>query len=376
MKFIGILKEQNEDPRVSVGPFVIKKIISELDATVFVEKNAGLKSGFTNEMYEAVGAQIVSREDAMEKSDILLFINHFTPPTSFSKAKTLIGILNPLFFPDKLSSYLQKEINLYSLDLMPRSSKAQAMDVLSSMASLSGYKAVIKAADLHSSVFPMFTTAAGTIKPAKVLVLGAGVAGLQAIATAKRLGAIVSAFDVRKSAGEEVKSLGAKFIEVEGAVENEQAGGYAIEQTADYLERQRQLIDKHVSEASIVISTANIPGRAAPRLIEEQSVDKMKFGSVIVDLASEQGGNCSLTEDEKIIDHNGITIIGNSAFSREIATTASQMLSNNYVNFLKHLLSVETSDVQDDPIVIGCLVASAGEIVHERVKPLTKESIS
>lgn len=376
MKFIGILKEQNEDPRVSVGPFVIKKIISELDATVFVEKNAGLKSGFTNEMYEAVGAQIVSREDAMEKSDILLFINHFTPPTSFSKAKTLIGILNPLFFPDKLSSYLQKEINLYSLDLMPRSSKAQAMDVLSSMASLSGYKAVIKAADLHSSVFPMFTTAAGTIKPAKVLVLGAGVAGLQAIATAKRLGAIVSAFDVRKSAGEEVKSLGAKFIEVEGAVENEQAGGYAIEQTADYLERQRQLIDKHVSEASIVISTANIPGRAAPRLIEEQSVDKMKFGSVIVDLASEQGGNCSLTEDEKIIDHNGVTIIGNSAFSREIATTASQMLSNNYVNFLKHLLSVEASGVQDDPIVLGCIVASAGEIVHERIKPLIKESIS
>ncbi|MEO9258406.1 MAG: NAD(P) transhydrogenase subunit alpha [Crocinitomicaceae bacterium] len=376
MKFIGILKEQNEDPRVSVGPFVIKKIISELDATVLVEKNAGLKSGFTNEMYEAVGAQVVSREDAIEKSDILLFINHFTPPTSFSKAKTLIGILNPLFFADKLSSYLQKDVNLYSLDLMPRSSKAQAMDVLSSMASLSGYKAVIKAADLHSAVFPMFTTAAGTIKPAKVLVLGAGVAGLQAIATAKRLGAIVSAFDVRKSAGEEVKSLGAKFIEVEGAVENEKAGGYAIEQTADYIERQRQLIDKHVSEASIVISTANIPGRAAPRLIEEQSVDKMKFGSVIIDLASEQGGNCSLTEDEKIIDHNGVTIVGNSAFSREIATTASQMLSNNYVNFLKHLLSVEASGVQDDPIVIGCLVASSGEIVHERLKPLIKESIS
>jgi H+-translocating NAD(P) transhydrogenase subunit alpha len=368
MQFIGILKEQNGDPRVCVGPTTVGKIVKELGFTVYVEKNAGQESGFSNEEYERFGATLLERSELIDKSDILLFINHFRLPSSLKKSKILIGIVNPLFHYNLLMDYMLPEMNLYSLDLLPRTTKAQSMDVLSSMASLSGYKAVIKAAEIHNSVIPMFTTAAGTIRPAKVLVIGAGVAGLQAIATAKRLGALVEAFDVRTAAGEEVRSLGAKFIEVDGAKENDKAGGYAIEQTDDYLNRQRKLIDKHVSEASIVISTANIPGRKAPLLIEAESVEKMQFGSVIVDLASEQGGNCALTHDEKIIDHNGVKIVGSSFLAREIPTTSSQMLSGNFFNFLKHFKMVEEGEATEDPIVDACRVISDGKIVNERVK--------
>lgn len=280
----------------------------------------------------------------------------------------MIGILNPLFMHHKLSDFNCKGLDLYSLDLLPRTTKAQSMDVLSSMQSLSGYKAVIKAAELHNAVLPMFTTAAGTIPPARVLVLGAGVAGLQAIATAKRLGAVVEAFDVRKAAGEEVRSLGAKFIEVEGAVENKDAGGYAVEQSEEFLRRQRELIDKHVSQASIVICTANIPGKKAPLLVEEESVYKMKFGSVIIDLASEQGGNCALTNNDKIIDINGVKIVGSSYLAREVPATSSQMLSGNYYQFLKHFKNIVNSEIQDDPIVNSCLVIQNGIVVNERVQ--------
>lgn len=368
MKKIGILKEQNGDPRVCMVPQVVKKIVNELKYAVFVEENAGAEAGFTDDMYRESGAQISTRVNIFQELDILLFINSLVPPLAFGSPKTLIGIINPLFNLSNLLDYNSSEVTLYSLDLMPRSSKAQSMDVLSSMASLAGYKAVIKASEMSPAVMPMFTTAAGTIKPAKVLVIGAGVAGLQAIATAKRLGAVVEAFDVRQSAGEEVRSLGAKFIEVEGALESENAGGYAVEQTEDYLERQRQLIDKHVSQASIVISTANIPGRKAPLLIEKESVEKMQAGAVIVDLASEQGGNCILTKDQETIDHQGVKLIGNSFLAREIPATSSQLLSTNYFNFLKHLKWIETEGIQNDPIEEGCLVISGGKIVSERVK--------
>lgn len=368
MNKIGILKEQNGDPRVCMVPQTVQKVIKELKYEVFIEQNAGEKAGFTDDAYLAAGAYVLTREDILKKLDIFLFINPFVPPFSFDAPKILIGVTNPLFHYNQLMPFLDPQICLYSLDLVPRSSKAQSMDVLSSMASLSGYKAVIRGAELYNSVLPMFTTAAGTVRPAKVLVLGAGVAGLQAIATAKRLGAVVQAFDVRKSAGEEVRSLGAGFIEVEGALENEQAGGYAVEQTEDYLNRQRDLIDKHVSEASIVISTANIPGKKAPLLIESRSVEKMKQGSVIIDLASEQGGNCALTQDGKTINHNGVTIVGNSFLARETAFTSSQLLSTNYFNFLKHLTTVQGSGTANDPIITECLVIQAGKIINERVK--------
>ena len=367
MQSIGILKEQNGDPRVCVGAMTANKIIKDLGFEVFVEKNAGLESGFSNEDYSEAGATVIDRKEVIEKADILLFINHFRLP-DLKERKIFIGIINPLFHYNHLMDYMKPEMNLFSLDLLPRTTKAQSMDVLSSMASLSGYKAVIKAAEVHNSVIPMFTTAAGTIRPAKVLVIGAGVAGLQAIATAKRLGAMVEAFDVRSAAGEEVRSLGAKFIEVEGAQENASAGGYAIEQSEDFIQRQKALIDKHVSEAAIVICTANIPGKKAPLLIEAESVEKMKFGSVIVDLASEQGGNCALSQDEKIIVHNGVKIVGSSFLAREIPTTSSQMLSGNFFNFLKHFKMIEEGEVQNDPIVDGSLVIRAGKLVNERVK--------
>lgn len=367
MKKIGILKEQAFDSRVCLIPQEVKKIMRELNYEVFVEENAGLKSGFTDAMYQEAGAQIWAREKMYKELDILLFINALVPPFSFGKSVSLIGILNPLFHTKNLVNYENERIELYSLDLMPRSSKAQSMDVLSSMASLAGYKAVLKASEQTHAVLPMFTTAAGTVKPAKVLVIGAGVAGLQAIATARRLGAVVEAFDVRKSAGEEVRSLGAKFIEVDGASENENAGGYAVEQTEDYMRRQRELIDKHVSQASIVISTANIPGRKAPLLIEKESVAKMQKGSVIIDLAAEQGGNCILTEDQKTIDVDGVTLIGDSHLARELPATASQLLSTNYYTFLKHLHGI-TDNSKIDPIEEACLLIRNGKLVNERVK--------
>lgn len=367
MNKIGVLKEQNGDPRVCLGFFTCKKVIKELGFEVFVETQAGANSGFSDHDYIEAGATIMTRSEVMDSCDILMFINHFRLPTCFNTNKILIGIVNPLFLHQKLPDYYCKGLDLYSLDLMPRTTKAQSMDVLSSMQSLSGYKAVIKAAEIHNSVFPMFTTAAGTIQPAKVLILGAGVAGLQAIATAKRLGAVVEAFDVRKAAGEEVRSLGAKFIEVDGAIENQSAGGYAVEQSDEYLRKQRELIDKHVSMASIVICTANIPGRKAPLLVEADSVYKMKFGSVIVDLASEQGGNCALTSNDQIIELNGVKIVGSSYLAREIPTTSSQMLSGNYFQFLKHFKSVINSEVQDDPIVNSCLVIQNGSVINERV---------
>lgn len=368
MRTIGILKEQNGDSRVCVTPQTVKKLIQELNYDVIVELHAGLQAGFKDNTYQEAGAQIGEFEEVFGKSDILLFINHLALPPQVEAPKTLISIVNPLYHFNFLASYFNSNLTLFSLDLVPRSSKAQSMDVLSSMASLAGYKAVIIASNLLSDVIPMFTTAAGTVKPAKVLVIGAGVAGLQAIATAKRLGASVDAFDVRKSAGEEVRSLGANFIEVEGASENIQAGGYAIEQTDDYVQRQKVLIDKYVSEASIVIATANIPGRKAPLLIEKSSVEKMKFGSVIIDLAAEQGGNCELTKDNQTIQHNGVTIVGNSHPVRELSATASQLLSTNYFNFLKHWKSVKLDGIENDTIVQDCLVIEDGKIVNERVK--------
>lgn len=365
---IGILKESAGESRVSMVPDTIKEIVDKFQLKVVVESGAGNGAGFNDEEYETAGAQIHSRAEVIKESTLLVCIHSFEGLDNVQIKKTLLCFSNPLFHFNQLLPLLNSKLTLYSLDLIPRTSKAQSMDLLSSMASLSGYKAVIKGAELFNSVLPMFTTAAGTIRPAKVLILGAGVAGLQAIATAKRLGAIVSAFDVRTASGEEVRSLGAKFIEVEGAAENISSGGYAVEQSDEYIRLQKELIDKHIAESSIVISTANIPGKPAPRLIERASVEKMKRGSVIIDLAADQGGNCELTKNGEIVNHNGILILGNSFLVRETSFTASQLLSTNYFNFLKHLLEIEKDEIKNDPIVEGCLVIQEGEIVNDRVK--------
>ncbi len=372
---LGILKEQESETRVSIVPSVVQRLIKELSFEVYFESGVGEKAGFSDADYIQAGAALMNRNEILELLDIITVINAFDTPFQPNSKKMLVSILNPLFRTQEVMKFRNPNLTVFSLDMVPRSTKAQAMDVLSSVASLSGYKAVVKAADLYGSVFPMFTTAAGTIRPAKVLILGAGVAGLQAIATARRLGAIVDVFDVRSSSKEEVQSLGANFIEVAGANENQQAGGYAIEQTEAYLEKQRELIDRYVSNAAIVITTANIPGKRAPLLIEKSSVEKMKPGTVIIDLASEQGGNCALTVDQQLVEHKGVRIIGNSYLSRELPETASQLLATNYFNFLKHYMQLDAISRADDPILKGSMLIQDGEIVHERLVVLVKESV-
>ena len=254
--------------------------------------------------------------------------------------------------------------------MVPRITRAQSMDILSSMATISGYKAVLDAAINLPRFFPMFMTAAGTIRPSKILILGAGVAGLQAIATARKLGAVVEAFDVRSEVKEQVESLGGRFVEVEGSKENEGAGGYAVEQTEEYKKKQRQLIQDHAKKANVVITTAQIPGRKAPILITKDTVENMIPGSVIVDLASSTGGNCELTKNNEIIEVNKVKIIGNSNFPSEMPADASKMYGNNIINFMKLIID-EEGDLKlnfEDEVVKGTCITHKNEIINERIK--------
>lgn len=359
-KTIGILKTPN-DPRVCLLPKEIKRLTSEFKLNILFEQGLGSSLQIQDEEYVQAGATCLPRESIFKDADTVISISHTFSEGEMKKGCNFIGIFNPLFYDTKFDVYKKHDATVYSLDLLPRTTLAQSMDVLSSMASLAGYRSVIKASDLYNGILPMFTTAAGTLRPAKVLVLGAGVAGLQAIATARRLGAIVEAFDVRKSAGEEVRSLGATFIEVEGYTESANAGGYAVEQSEEYQLKQKELIHEHILSANIVISTANIPGRKAPLLIETRSVDAMKSGSIIVDLAAEQGGNCQLSKSGETVKHNGVTIVGNSNLSADIPAAASNLLSNNYYSFLKYM---EKSENPDDPLLSASKILDNGEWAH------------
>ncbi len=363
MHTIAILKEPDNENRVCFTPEAVQRMVSTMNTQVLVEERIGVRAGFSDKEYKEAGAVIASTADLYKNADILFSINPIYKGQELTGTKKFVGIYNMAFHPQRLNVYKKPDVSVFSLDMVPRTTKAQSMDVLSSMASISGYKAMIKAAEIYGSVIPMFTTAAGTLRPATVLVLGAGVAGLQAIATAKRLGAVVEAFDVRTAAGEEVRSLGAKFIEVEGSIENETAGGYAVEQTDDYMKKQKALLNEHISRASIVISTANIPGRKAPMLIDASTVENMAPGSVIVDLASEQGGNCELTQDERMIDHQGVKIVGSSYLSNQMPFASTRMLSNNYLSFYKHMMGLN-GDTDSDPIMKGCKVIENGQVVH------------
>ena len=257
----------------------------------------------------------------------------------------------------------------FSLEVIPRTTRAQAMDILSSMATVAGYKAVLTAASNLPGFFPMFMTAAGSITPSKVLIMGAGVAGLQAIATAKRLGAVVHAFDVRAAAKEEVFSLGAKFVDVEGATDDKAAGGYAVEQTEEYKQKQREAIHDYASKSDVIICTAQIPGRKAPLLITKDTVEAMKPGSLIVDLAASTGGNCEVTKNGETINHNGVTVIGDSNLPSTMPADASKMFGKNMVNFLKLIIKDGQLDLNyEDELVTGTCVTRDGEVVHERVK--------
>ena len=297
------------------------------------------------------------------------------PPTESEIEKlkvgqTLLCVFQPLSNKPLVEKLQGLKVTSFSLDNVPRTTRAQSMDVLSSMATVAGYKAVLTAAAMSPRFFPMFMTAAGSIIPSKVLILGAGVAGLQAIATARRLGAVVEAFDVRAAAEEEVKSLGAKFVKVEGAQDDAAAGGYAVEQTDDYKAKQQALIQGHATKANIIICTAQIPGRKAPVLILADTVVNMQPGSVIVDLAASTGGNCQLTENDKTVQKHGVTIIGNSNLPSSMPMDASKMFGKNIVNLLKLMIDKEGTfnlDWEDDIIANTC-VTHDGNIMSERVK--------
>ncbi|QQX77291.1 MULTISPECIES: NAD(P) transhydrogenase subunit alpha [Aequorivita] len=360
-KTLGVIKTP-DDPRVCLLPKEIMRLTSELKLDILIEQGLGSSLQIEDAEYVLAGAICQCRETILKNADIIISINHTFSEVDSREGVCFIGIFNPLFHKSALALYQARAATVYSLDLLPRTSLAQSMDVLSSMASLAGYKAVLKAAEMFKGVFPMFTTAAGTLTPVKILVLGAGVAGLQAIATARRLGAVVEAFDVRKSAGEEVRSLGATFIEVDGYTESATAGGYAVEQSEEYQHQQKELIHTHILSSNIVISTANIPGKKAPLLIETRSVEAMRPGSIIIDMAAEQGGNCELSKNKELVHHNGVAILGHSNLSSEIPTAASLLLSNNYYAFLKYMANSE--DPTKDPLLSACKLMQRGNWTH------------
>lgn len=368
---LGILKEYGTETRVALLPETVKAFV-DLKVDVMVEQGAGEKAFASDEEYISVGAKIATREELFSKSAVLLQIQ---PPLTgeiqkIKQNQVWISAFNPLWETAIVKSFIDSKITSFSLDLIPRTTRAQAMDILSSMATVAGYQAVLEAASNLPTFFPMFMTAAGTIRPANVLILGAGVAGLQAIATSRKLGAQVQVFDVRSAVKEEVKSLGGKFVEVEGAVEDKTAGGYAVEQTEDFKKKQQQAINDHAAKANVVICTAQIPGKKAPLLLPKVAVEAMKPGSVIIDLAASTGGNCELTKDNETIVHKGVTIIGQSNYPAKKPLDASRMFGKNVLNFMKLIIGNEGAlNLNfDDDIVKGTCITHNGEIYNERVK--------
>lgn len=370
---IGILKEGDVERRVALLPDAVMTL-TRLNITVKVETQAGEAAFASDEAYQSAGALIVLKPELLSTVDLVVCIN---PPDEATMAQlkentVLLAVFNPFFNLDLVRKVAKAKITSFSLDMIPRTSRAQTMDILSSMATVSGYKAVLAAATALPKFFPMMMTAAGTIAPAKVLILGAGVAGLQAIATSRKLGAVVEVFDVRAAVKEEVTGLGAKFVEVEGALDDRSAGGYAVEQTDEFKKKQALVVHDHAVKSDVVICTAQIPGKKAPLLLHRETVEKMKPGSVIVDLAASTGGNCELTRDNTTINHNGVTIIGNSAFPVEMPADASKMFGKNTLNFLKLMITPqgELNLNWDDDLVKGTCLTHQGEVVHEKIKPL------
>ena len=334
---IGILKETS-DRRVALVPKGVEKLQQE-GLQFLLETGAGTAANFSDADYPD-SVKVSSRADVLAQADLLISI-HPLPEKELkglAANTSLVALFEPFNQPEIVEQLSSMQLQAFSLDMIPRTTLAQSMDILSSMASIAGYKAVLTAANTAPRYFPMMITAAGSVKPSQVLVLGAGVAGLQAIATAKRLGAVVEAFDVRAAAKEEVKSLGAKFVEVEGAAEDQGAGGYAVQQSEDFLRRQREAVQQSAAKSDVVITTAQVRGRKAPTLVTAETVEKMKPGSVIVDLAASTGGNCELTENGKTIVAHEVTIIGDSNLADGMPQDASVLFSNNLVNFLKLII--------------------------------------
>ena len=375
---IGIVRERRpNETRVAASPDTVKKLLG-LGASVTIESGAGAGANFSDEAFRAAGATIApDAAAALNDADLVLKVQR--PLTAaeggpdeivlMKRGAVLVGILSPHAAKDTLARYAEHGIIAFAMEFMPRITRAQVMDVLSSQSNLAGYKAVIEAASEFGRAFPMMMTAAGTIAPARVLVMGAGVAGLQAIATARRLGAIVSATDVRPAAREQVQSLGATFVAVEDEEfkQAETAGGYAKEMSAEYKAKQAALIAETIKKQDIVITTALIPGRPAPVLVSEEMVKSMKPGSVIVDLAVEQGGNCPLSEADKVTVKHGVKLVGHVNLAGRLAADASALYARNLLAFVTLLVDKETKDLKidwNDEIVKGTALVREGAIVH------------
>ena len=373
---VAVLKEtRTGERRVALVPQGVQELV-KAGLAVSVEAGAGVEAGVSDALYAEAGAEIAgSPAEALAGADLVLRVN---PPATdgidevgaIPRGAVLVSFLSPLTRPELMRSLVERGVTAVSMEMVPRITRAQSMDALSSQATVAGYKAVLMAADHLPKFLPMFTTAAGTIRPGKALILGAGVAGLQAIATARRLGAVVEAFDVRPAVKEQVHSLGARFLEAAEEVAAEGEGGYAKELSEEQHEKELALIAGAIPSADIVITTAQIPGRQAPVLITEEMVRSMRPGSVIVDLAAESGGNCVLTRAEETVLHEGVTIFGPTNLPATIPVHASQMYSKNVVTLLREMLDDEGNVVLDfENDVIGpATVTHGGEIRHERVK--------
>ncbi len=366
MKLVILKENRAGEKRVAMTPSVAKTLISK-GFEVFVEAGAGELSAFQDKNYTDVGASINSDRIALiQSADVLIQINPFSSDAikSMKKGSTTMALMYHRTNTEHVKELADAGVSAFSMDAIPRISRAQSMDVLSSQSNLAGYKAVILGAEQMTKIFPLMMTAAGTITPSKVLIFGIGVAGLQAIATAKRLGAVVEATDVRPETKEQAESLGAKFITVEsdGA---KSAGGYATEVTPEYLAKQKEAVNKSLFQADLVITTALVMGRKAPTLITEEQVKQMKFGSVIVDMAAEQGGNCEITELDKIVTKHGVKIIGTPNLPSTLATNASELYAKNVFNLLTHLADKDKFkwDLEEE-ITKGTLIVHQGQILQ------------
>ena len=365
--------------RVSVTPDVASKLINK-GFQLNVEANAGLNAGFTDDQYTAAGAKIITNvEELYSSADIILKvqkpIDHPTLGRNeidlLKEGQLLVAFIYALHYPEIIKQVAQKKAVCISMDMIPRTTLAQKMDALSSQANIAGYKSVIMCANALGKIFPLMMTAAGTIQPARVVIMGAGVAGLQALGTARRLGAIVEVSDIRPQVKEEVQSLGGRFIEVDTDESMQDAGGYAKEASPEFLKKQKELIFKHVSEADIVITTALVPGRKAPVLVTEEMISKMRPGSVVLDMAVEFGGNCEISENGKTVVKHGVTIIGEPNLPSCVATNASEVYAKNIFALLDHISKEGKVEYNfEDEIVKGSVMCFNGEIINERVKAL------
>ena len=361
MKIGSILENQKIEKRISITPDLVKKY-SSLGFEVSLMENYGLHLGIKDEHFKEVGVKILKDEsEILNSSDILIQLRMLSDDKTYNikEHQTLIGVLDPYNNKEKLENLAKKKVNLFSLELLPRITRAQSMDILSSQANLAGYKAVIESFANFEKAIPMMMTAAGTVPAAKVLVVGAGVAGLQAIATAKRMGAIVFATDVRMASKEQVESLGGKFLTVEGSENLETEGGYAKEASEDFQKKQEELLSETLKKIDIVICTALIPGKKAPVIIKDHMIENMQAGSIIYDLAAIQGGNTAFTEVNKIIEKNGVKIMGESNILNKLPVSASNLYAKNVFNFVGNLIDKDNKKINinlEDEIIEKTLI--------------------